>query len=60
MAGVVILLGFFVRALLTGEDIPANFQIILGGILGLGLGQKFAKKAKDAAKPQPKKEDEDA
>ena len=32
------LVGFIVRSLLTGEDIPVNYQIILGGIFGLALG----------------------
>lgn len=32
------LIGFIVRSLLTGEDIPVNYQIILGGIFGLALG----------------------
>ena len=60
--------GFIVRSLLTGEDIPINFQIIFGGIFGIALGgagistlfsrdQNSEDKKKDEDK---KKEDEDA
>ena len=38
VAGVIVLLVFLVRSFLTGEDIPGNFQIIIGAIFGFALG----------------------